>query len=303
MDLPIEVWTIVLSYLHLNDLIEMSATCKFFYYLSRENKLFIKKMNESNRLFNDKGKFFDHYYDMCFSFSSLLTVCLREHVCMKNLIEAKSIVLDKLFHAILPFRVWKHLFLCVRSHNEKDMCAFRTKIYINNKKISQHINKKLFVEIDKYIPMELQFGVAAAKDINLFVHTNVCDKKHAFDRYTNFGIVFYESMNSPFIIWKLYLDILCRVVFNLRDKSVLHVILSGATGDCRRYTACASKNCSNMKLNKIKAIFFREILCFCKRLAAISSLSVNLQFINYVFITYKRDEDFFTEFIEIEKYE
>ena len=45
MDLPTEVWTIVLSYLHLNDLIEMSATCKFFYHLLRENKIFIKKIN------------------------------------------------------------------------------------------------------------------------------------------------------------------------------------------------------------------------------------------------------------------
>ena len=95
MDLPTEVWTIVLSYLYLNDLIGMFATCKFFYYLSRKNKLLIKKMDESKRLFNDKGEFFDHYYEMCFSFSSLLTVCLREHVCMKNLFEAKSIVLDR----------------------------------------------------------------------------------------------------------------------------------------------------------------------------------------------------------------
>ena len=54
---------------------------------------------------------------------------------------------------------------------------FCTETYIKNKKISEHINKKLFVEIDKYIPMHLQFGVAAAKDINLFVRTNVCDKK------------------------------------------------------------------------------------------------------------------------------
>ena len=46
---------------------------------------------------------------------------------------------------------------------------FCTKIYIKNKKISEHINKKLFVKIDKCIPMQLQFGVTAAKDINLFV--------------------------------------------------------------------------------------------------------------------------------------
>ena len=168
----------------------MSATCNFFYYLSRENKLFIKKMNESKRLFNNKGELYDRYYDMCFSFSSLLTVCLRQHVCMKNLVEAKNIVLDRLLHTILPFRVWNHLSLCVRSHNEKNMCMFCTKIYIKNKKISEHINKKLFVEIDKCIPMQLQFGVVATKVINLFVHTNVCDKKHVFDRCTNFGIFF-----------------------------------------------------------------------------------------------------------------
>ena len=58
-----------------------------------------------------------------------------------------------------------------------------------------------------------------------------------------------------------------------------------------------------MKINKIKAIFFREIVCFCKRLAEFSSLSVNPQFINDVFITYKRGEDFFTKYLEIEKYE
>ena len=60
---------------------------------------------------------------------------------MKNLIEAKSIVLDRLFHAILPFRVWNCLFLCVRSHNEKNTCRFCTRVYIKNKKISEHINK------------------------------------------------------------------------------------------------------------------------------------------------------------------
>ena len=64
------------------------------------------------------------------------------------------------------------------------------------------------------------------------------------------------------------------------DKSVLPVIVSGVTGDCRRNTACTSKNCSNMKINKIKAIFFKEIVCFCRRLAEFSSLSVNSQFIN-----------------------
>ena len=79
--------------------------------------------------------------------------------------------------------------------------------------------------------------VTTAKDINLFVHKYVHNKKHVFGWYTNFWIFFNESMNSPFIIWKLYLDILCWVVFNLCNKFVLLVIISGVTGDCRRDTA------------------------------------------------------------------
>ena len=88
-----------------------------------------------------------------------------------------------------------------------------------------------------------------------------------FVQYINFGSLFYESMNSPFMLWKLYLNILCQIVFNVCDKSVLPVVLSGVTGDCRKYNACTSKNCPSMKLNKIKVIFFREIVCFCETLA------------------------------------
>ena len=144
-----------LSNLHLNNLIEISATRKFFYHLSRENKIFVKKMGESNRSLNCKAWFCDYYYDMCFSFSNRLAVCLIKHVCMKSFIEAKSIVLDRLFHAILPFRVWNNLFLRVRSHNEKNMCRFCTRVYIKNNKLSEHINERLFVEIDKCIPTQL----------------------------------------------------------------------------------------------------------------------------------------------------
>ena len=46
MDLPAEVLSIIFSYLLPNDLIEISATCKLFYHLSRENKLFIRKVED-----------------------------------------------------------------------------------------------------------------------------------------------------------------------------------------------------------------------------------------------------------------
>ena len=59
-----------------------------------------------------------------------------------------------------------------------------------------------------------------------------------------------------------------------------------------------------MKINKINAIFFREIcLFFAKDQLNFQVLSVNPQFVDDVFITYKRGEEFFTKYLETEKYE
>ena len=41
--LPV-VWLIILSYLPLNDLIEVNAVCKMIDQLSRKDKLFIRKL-------------------------------------------------------------------------------------------------------------------------------------------------------------------------------------------------------------------------------------------------------------------
>ena len=49
--LPIEVWGLIISYLLLNDVIELSRVCKDFYRVSRNNSFYMKKLKESNRIF------------------------------------------------------------------------------------------------------------------------------------------------------------------------------------------------------------------------------------------------------------
>ena len=181
------------------------------------------------------------------------------------------------------------------------MCRFCTKIYIKHKKISTFINKNLSVEIDKCIPVQLQYGIIVVKDINLVVHTNVCHKQKVFGQYANFGCSFFESINSPFLLWKFYLDVLCWIVFNICGKSVLPVILTSNTGNCRKYTLCNSANCFSLKTDKIKTIFFREFVNVCKKLVEFSSMSVNPYFIIDVFNIYKRGENFFNQYLEIER--
>ena len=62
MNLPPEVLMLIFSYLRLNDLTEASCVCKA-YYLSRKNKLYVKKLSDSRKLLCDSRLVFDYYYD------------------------------------------------------------------------------------------------------------------------------------------------------------------------------------------------------------------------------------------------
>ena len=95
------------------------------------------------------------------------------------------------------------------------MCCFCTKIYTKHKNISKYINDNLFVQITEFIPVQLSYGIITGCEINLFVHSSVCERQKVHETSDNFGCLFYEFINSPFLLCKFYLDILCRVVFNI----------------------------------------------------------------------------------------
>ena len=78
MDLPAEVWAIIFSYLHPNDFTEISATCKLFYHLSKENQLFSSKMEDVKKLFKDCKDLSGCYYDLLVNFSDLICLDLKK---------------------------------------------------------------------------------------------------------------------------------------------------------------------------------------------------------------------------------
>ena len=144
------------------------------------------------------------------------------------------------------------------------MCLDSTKLYIQNKRISNFINDELCLNISKF-PYEITRGIVSANKISLFVNTHAyCRKNHPFE--TNLGSLYYETVNSPFLLWKFYLDILSCVVFNQSNKHVLLMLLSDNEIDCRKFTLCNKKNCSGMRKVRIKTIFYKELVSFCKKL-------------------------------------
>ena len=114
MDLSFEVLVIIFSYLTPNDIMEVSAVCKLFYHVSRKNKLFVKKLNDSRELFKCDKLIFDcRYNDVFISFSNQLFVYLEKHVNEENLFLVKDVLTDRLYYSVLP-SVFGIIYLCVR---------------------------------------------------------------------------------------------------------------------------------------------------------------------------------------------
>ena len=81
------------------------------------------------------------------------------------------------------------------------MCNFFTKSYVSIKKISDHINKTLFVPMEEFLP-SIREGIVLAEKIYIFAHTNVfIEKDDPCGRSANFGSLFYETISSPFLLW------------------------------------------------------------------------------------------------------
>ena len=168
------------------------------------------------------------------------------------------------------------MFLCKRSHPCKDMCHYCTKSYIASKKISDHINKKLYIKIEKF-KSSLQGEIDRFGKINIDVHANIFLDKDDLP-----CVIFHsESISSPFLIWKMYLDIFCTIAFNVSEKFLLSVFTSSVRGFCRNFTICTNET----------------VVEYCLYLSCASCELVNSDFID-VYKDIPKERDFFHCFLE-----
>ena len=105
MDLPFEVLTLILSYLRIKDLIEVSTVTKTYYLAVRKNKLFVQKLSDSRKMLNSQRLVFDYFYDACLSFCNDLFVYLKKYVCGDKLKSVRDIMTKEIYYSFLPFRI------------------------------------------------------------------------------------------------------------------------------------------------------------------------------------------------------
>lgn len=177
MNIPTEVWGGIISYLELNDLIEMSCVSKDFYRLSLNNCFHVKKLTESKSIFTDRSWILCTYSHFCDVFYCELFRKLVAYISIDCVVKVREIVQKKLYFAIMPFHIWNSTFLCCRSQYESNMCLFCTKIYLKNKRICKLIEKCLTVNVLDYFPVHFSYGVIiSGGSVNLFVHFSVTDR-------------------------------------------------------------------------------------------------------------------------------
>ena len=121
-------------------------------------------------------------------------------------------------------------------------CCFCTKFHVRDKVLSHSLNHKMTLPV-LFFPKEyLSDDIFVADDVSLFVHYHsIMYSAHANDfenNYGNFAVVYYKSVNSVFMLYKFYLELLCRVIFNNVFKKVLTIILKdfnqNMSSSCRK---------------------------------------------------------------------
>ena len=145
-----------------------------------------------------------------------------------------------MFYAILPFRMWLYLWFCSRFQEDLHIYKFCSMLRIQNVKINNYIRKNFFIKTCLF-PMLLRHSILYAPDNRLFVSIRSGrDRQRPYCEH-NFGLLFYEEISSPFLLFKFYLDILGRIIFNVCDKHLLPIMLNNQYLSARKNYSARKK--------------------------------------------------------------
>ena len=81
----------------------------------------MKQLTELRKIFKDRSWIVSCYALFCDTFCDTLFRKLVPYVSIDQVLKARKTILNKLFYDLLPFHVWNHIWMCVRSqHNSKE---------------------------------------------------------------------------------------------------------------------------------------------------------------------------------------
>ena len=163
-----------------------------------------------------------------------------------------------------------------------------------------------------FFPKELlPDNIFVADNVSLFVHYHgimYSARDNNFEsNYVNFGVIYYESVNSVFTLYKFYLEVLCCVIFNNVLKKILTIILKdfdlNTSSSCRKIGFCSKDSSWSGKEGKeIISCIVKETCYLCLHILNINGEIVDISFIRHIFDNYKKGVHFNSPNLDIGNY-
>ena len=142
-----------------------------------------------------------------------------------------------------------------------------------------------------FFPSALTENICLENDVPMFVHyhdiINPSMDKNLDNNYGSFGVIYCESVNSSFMLYKFYLEGLCR-----------GALLSYSA--CRKRSFCNRNFCAGTERKKIICIVIKETACFSLCILKLNNDCINIDFVNQIFNGYKKGVDYTSQNFDIE---
>ena len=195
--LSTEIWAFILCYLDHNDVLNVFACSKLFYCLSRKkNEKLVQKLNHSKLIVSNKDMFGKSYDLLVFNFLINFKNTLIRIQCLLSKKKKKKKCL------ILFLKCFLFVFTII--------CFIVAEVFIsiiNVLFVLGFKSKKLF--LPDFFPSAITEDITLENAVPLFVHYHgtiySCRDKNFENYYGSFGVLYYECINSPFVLYKFYL--------------------------------------------------------------------------------------------------
>ena len=129
-------------------------------------------------------------------------------------------------------------------------------------------SKKIFL-LD-FFPSAITEDITLENAVPLFAHYHgiicSCRDKNFGNNCGIFGVLYYECINSPFMLYKFYLQVLCRIIFNYVTKKILPKLLSDYDANsfhkCQQRTICNKQLCPATERKKCLLLLSKKLFSY-----------------------------------------
>ena len=122
-------------------------------------------------------------------------------------------------------------------------------------------------------------------------------------RKKNYGTLHYEEITSPFLLFKSYLNIISKVIFNYCDKYLLIALFASEDhSSCfAKYNAFSATSCFSERKKKFKEKIYLNAVKLIRKLVVSTCQSANAYAFINCFRTYEPGVHYNSPYLSIDR--